>query len=116
IAQRAIADLAPVQHHNQSPWAVANMTRRGQPPPSWDNAFRDSHSLGYVVATHQSLHPFPRDTVLTWYQPLDHAPPVLARQEALSNPWSAWRDQVLADMRPAHPDIAPRVTHLDVML
>ena len=78
--------------------------------------FRESSSLGYVVATHQSLHPYPRDSVLTWYKSLDHLPPPEARQEALNKPWTSWRDEVLADMRPAHPDVARRVSNLDIML
>ena len=27
-----------------------------------------------------------------------------------------WRDEILADLRPAHPDVAQRVSQLDVML
>ena len=115
-AQRVVAGLAALTSLQYSPWAVANMTWHGEPPPAWDNAFRDSASLGYVVATHQSLHPFPKETVLTWYKPLDHAAPQQARQEALNKPWAAWRDDILADMRPAHPDVEQRVSHLDVML
>ncbi len=116
VVQRVVADLPLLENLHYSPWMVANMTWRGEPPPAWDNVFRESASLGYVVATHQSLHPYPQNSMLTYYQPLDHAPPPQARQEALDKPWSAWRDQVLADMRPAHPDVMERVTQLDVML
>jgi hypothetical protein len=116
VAQRVIAGLAPVTGLIYSPWAVANLTWNGEPPPAWDNALRESASLGYVVATHQSLHPVPRETVLTWYQPLDHAPPPQAREEALKKTWATWRDEILADLRPAHPDAARRVANLDVML
>jgi monoamine oxidase len=116
VAQRVVQGLDPMTTLQYSPWAVVNMTWRGEPPPAWDSVFRESSALGYVVATHQSLHPFPRDSVLTWYQSLDHLPPAEARQQALNKPWSAWRDEVLADMRPAHPDVAQRVSNLDVML
>ena len=34
----------------------------------------------------------------------------------MNKSWVAWRDQILADMRPAHPDVTERVSHLDVML
>jgi len=116
VAQRVIAGLPAVRDLNYSPWAVANLTWNGEPPPAWDNVLRDSGSLGYVVATHQSLNPYPNSTVLTWYQPLDHAPPLRAREEALKKPWTMWRDEILSDLRPAHPDAAQRVSRLDVML
>ena len=116
VAQRVVQGLNPTTTLQYSPWVVANMTWRGEPPPAWDSVFRESSSLGYVVATHQSLHPYPRDSVLTWYKSLDHLPPPEARQEALNKPWTSWRDEVLADMRPAHPDVARRVSNLDVML
>ncbi len=116
VAQRVIAGLPVLPNLHYSPWAVANLTWSGEPPPAWDNVLRDSTSLGYVVATHQSLQPFPNGSVLTWYQALDHAPPRQAREESLKKPWSSWRDEILADLRPAHPDVAARVSHLDVML
>lgn len=116
VAQRVIAGLAPVTELNYSPWAVANLVWSGEPPPSWDNVFRESRSLGYVVATHQSLDSFPRDSVLTWYRPLDHLPPAPAREEMLRTSWAEWRDEILADLRPAHPDVGERVSRLDVML
>ena len=116
VAQRVVAGLVPLPDLNYSPWMVANMNWLGEPPPAWDNVFRESASLGYVVATHQLLHPFPHNSVLTYYQPLDHMLPPQARQEALDKLWASWRDQVLADLRPAHPDVMERVSHLDVML
>jgi hypothetical protein len=116
VAQRVVAGLTPLPGLVYSPWAVANLTWHDDPPPAWDNVLRDGKSLGYVVATHQSLHPQPRGTVLTWYQALDHLPPAPAREEALAKPWSAWRDEILADLRPAHPEVNQLVSHLDVML
>jgi hypothetical protein len=115
VAQRVMS-LPVVPNLQYSPWAVANLTWSGEPPPSWDNALRDSTSLGYVVATHQSLHPCPSGSVLTWYHPLDHLPPPQAREEALKKPWTQWRDEILADLRPAHPDVARRVSNIDMML
>lgn len=116
IAQRIIPGLAPITTLNYSPWAVANLTWSGEPPPSWDSVFRNSKSLGYVVATHQSLHPFPTDSMLTWYRPLDHMAAPQAREELLNKHWTQWRDEILADMLPAHPDVSTRVSNMDVML
>ena len=58
---------------SQSPWLVVNLTLRDRPkgggfPLAWDNVLRDSDSLGYVVATHQSLQDY-GPTVWTWYHP-----------------------------------------------
>lgn len=116
VAQRIVAGLKPVPSLQYSPWAVANLTWHGEPPPAWDSVFYRSESLGYVAATHQSLQPFPHDTVLTWYQALNQLPPAEARRRALEKPWSAWRDEILADLRPAHPDVERHVSRLDVML
>jgi hypothetical protein len=115
VAQR-VMPLPVVPNLQYSPWAVANLTWNGEPPPAWDNVLRDSASLGYVVATHQSLHPCPSGSVLTWYRSLDHLPPPQAREEALKKPWPRWRDEILADLQPAHPDVAQCVSNIDVML
>ncbi len=52
---------------------VANLSLKNFPLPrsgfplSWDNVIYDSESLGYVVATHQSLKTFIPETVFTYY-------------------------------------------------
>lgn len=102
-----------------APWMVANVVLRRMPggrgaPPAWDNVMRDSRSLGYVISTHQSLHPVPRATVLTCYQPLDDLPPAEARRAAQARGWESWCDQVVADLAPAHPGIADLVERIDV--
>ena len=104
-----------------SPWMVANLTVDSMPTGpgmdlAWDNVMYPSRSLGYVVATHQSLQPVPRRTVLTYYQPLDHDDPAMARQKALTRSYQDWCNQILADLSCAHPDIADHVSNLDVWL
>ena len=102
-----------------APWVVANVTLARRPrergaPPAWDNVLYDSPSLGYVSATHQSLE-HPRDeTVWTWYHALVDRPARDARRQLEADPWSAWRDFVLADLARAHPDIHACVTHIDI--
>ncbi len=49
-------------------------------PLCWDNVFRQSRSLGYVVATHQALERVRSRTVLTHYWPLSDQPPEDARR------------------------------------
>ncbi len=80
---------APAVPHHYSPWLVANLTLdtlpqgRGE-PLAWDNVVYRSQLLGYVVATHQDLGRVQKQTVLTYYWPLDHLPPSEARREALT--------------------------------
>ncbi len=95
---------------------VANLTISQPVSETWDNVLRDSRSLGYVVATHQSLRPDSGPTVLTYYQPLDHLPPAAARKEALAKSYDAWCREILADLSGPHPDLQTNLTHLDVWL
>jgi glycine/D-amino acid oxidase-like deaminating enzyme len=102
-----------------APWVVANLTLDRRPkergaPPAWDNVLYGSASLGYVSATHQSVAQ-PRDaTVWTWYHAVVDRPAKDARTWLEQRPWSAWRDEILADLARAHPDVAECVTRLDV--
>ncbi len=103
-----------------TPWVIANITLRRAPlerafPLAWDNVLPDSDSLGYVVATHQSDRPGPR-SVWTWYRPFC-GPDVAAERTRLSTlTWSEFRDMVLADLLPAHPDIEPLIERIDVWI
>jgi hypothetical protein len=123
IAKHAIKELrtqlpagaAPVY----SPWMVANLTLDALPTGrgmdlAWDNVMYRSNSLGYVVATHQNLHPVPRQTVITYYQPLDAEEPPIARQKALECRYEEWCRGIIDDLRSPHPDINEHVTNLDV--
>ena len=74
-----------------APWIVANVTvdrtTAGQGVAlAWDNVSWTSKSLGYVVATHQSLDAVPGASVLTWYMPLSDMPPAAARRLMLDRP------------------------------
>jgi len=104
-----------------SPWLVANLTLSALPGGggealAWDNVFRQGRSLGYVVATHQGLTSHPRETVITYYQPLDDGAPAAARQAALDRSYESWCDQILGELSRAHPKLVDLVTHLDVWL
>ena len=83
-------------------WLPEGWCKRIPPGGKW--------GLGYVVATHQSLNPAPGPTVLTWYC----APGEAARAEVLRQPWTHWRDLALAELSPAHPDLARKLTHVEV--
>jgi monoamine oxidase len=101
-----------------APWLVANLhlreplTGHAGPAPAWDNVLYGTRGLGYVDARHQSLDPRPGPTVLTWYRPLGDEPD--ARRMLMTQPWSAWRDAVLAELSVPHPDLAGKTTRIDI--
>lgn len=103
------------------PWLVANLTVDHLPEgrgmgPAWDNVLFEGRGLGYVVATHQHLRAVTGESVLTYYLPLDHLPPVEARRQAATWSWEQARDLVLRDLERAHPDIASRTRRLDLKI
>ena len=103
-----------------SPWLTANLTLDRWPrerglPPAWDNVIFNTPSLGYVVATHQSLRTRNDQTVWTWYRPLAELAAQDGRRLLLQKPWAYWRDEILADLSRAHPDIRDCVRRIDVM-
>ncbi len=104
-----------------APWLVANihidkpLHDRPGPAPSWDNVlYGDGKTmgLGYVDAMHQSLLPVPGATVLTYYRALGDVPN--GRRLLLEKPWAAWRNEILAELAVAHPDIAQKATRMDI--
>jgi len=99
---------------------VANLSLRGFPiervgvPLAWDNVIYDSSSLGYVVATHQSLRTYLAETVLTYYYPLTASSAKSDRQRLLTIEWSEWADIIVNDLSKPHPEISKLITRLDV--
>jgi len=99
-------------------WAVANLHLQSRPssrgaPMAWDSVIHESPSLGYVCATHQRG----RDhgpTVLTWYFAMTTDDPDEARRRLLDARFEDWRDLVLADLRPAHPNLEAIAERVDV--
>jgi len=123
VAARVVDNPPPVlqaaaARTRYTPWLVANIHLRAPlhdrpgAPPSWDNVLYGSTGLGYVDARHQLLDPRPGPTVLTWY----HAQGVSsqARAHLLGAPWAHWRDLVLGELAPAHPDLADVATQIDI--
>ena len=109
-----------------APWLVANihlelpLHDRPGAAPSWDNVLYDDRrgtgGLGYVDATHQSLQAVPGATVLTQYRALGDfsGDSAAGRKWLLERPWSAWRDEILAELSRAHPDLASKATRIDI--
>jgi hypothetical protein len=103
-----------------APWVVANLVLDGPPqergaPMAWDNVIYGSPSLGYVNAQHQQLGTSSRERIWTWYHAVVDRPAVQARRFTQEQPWSYWRDTIVADLQRAHPDIAQRLLRVDVM-
>ena len=123
VAARVVENRPPLLQQaaariRHAPWVVANMhlrepldDRRG-PAPAWDNVVYGAKGLGYVDARHQSLDPTPGPTVLTWYRPLGDDPG--ARRSLLEQPWTVWRDAMLAELSVPHPDLAAKATRIEV--
>jgi hypothetical protein len=102
-----------------APWVVANASV-SRPPAgpgaalAWDNVSATSNSLGYVVATHQSLRSAPGPTVLSWYMPLSESDPATARQLMLRRTLGEWQAMVRDDLIAMNPDLAGAITRIDV--
>jgi predicted NAD/FAD-binding protein len=134
-AQRAIVALpllvaarvteAPPQFLRQAvaqiryaPWLVANihihsaLHDRPGPAPSWDNVLYGTPGLGYVDAMHQSLQRTPGATVLTYYRSFGDVPD--ARRMLMNRHWEAWRDDILAELSVAHPDLVRKTSRIDI--
>lgn len=104
-----------------APWLVANISLRDKPATAhsamaWDNVMMESRSLGYIHAGHQSLAQQARDTVITWYEPLDFDAPAKARQWALQAGHERLAQRVLDDLLRMHPDIQPKIQQIDTWL
>jgi predicted NAD/FAD-binding protein len=107
-----------------APWLVTNLqlaeplTDRPGAAPAWDNVLYGTSSLGYVDAMHQSLLTVPGPTVLTHYRAVGSAlgggagALAAGRQQLQNRPWTAWRDEILAELSVAHPDIAAKTRHM----
>ncbi len=103
-----------------SPWLTANLTLDRLPadrgaPLAWDNVIYNSPSLGYVVATHQSVASRIERSVWTYYWALAHEPGPKVRRMLLEKDWNYWKERILADLSKAHPDIRSSVSRIDIM-
>jgi hypothetical protein len=119
---RPYRDAAPphIAAFEYGAWMVANITlsdrphRRADRTMAWDNVLRNSPSLGYVCATHQTG----RDhgpTVITYYYPLCDEDPRAGRKRLYAAGRDEWADVALTDLELAHPEIRSLATRLDVV-
>jgi protoporphyrinogen oxidase len=99
-------------------WMVANLHLRERPgsrgfPFAWDNVLYDSPSLGYVVATHQTLRDL-GPTIWTYYQPMQDDDPATGRRRLLELGHREIADAVVADLGRAHRGLEDAIERLDV--
>lgn len=118
----ALRDAAPRLRH--APWLVSNLQlaepllERVGAPPAWDNVIHGSATLGYVDAQHQSMRPVRGATVLTHYWALGGRSPEelkTQRRRLLTEPWQAWAQAVIDELRPVHPDLPEKLQRIDLM-
>jgi glycine/D-amino acid oxidase-like deaminating enzyme len=110
----------PIEGFEYSPWVTANLVidrwpRAAGAEPAWENVIFDSQSLGYVVATHQSLASDVPRTIWTYYWALAYGSPQLNRQWLQRQTWETLSARILADLRRAHPDIDDCVARIDIL-
>ncbi len=116
-----IVEGAPeLKSFEYSPWITANLTLDGWPAerasePAWDNVIYGSPSLGYVVATHQSLRTRVDRTVWTYYWALAEGGSLDRRRFLLGTDWAYWKEAILNDLSRAHPDIRSLVSRIDIL-
>lgn len=121
VAQRIIPKLPQVEGAKYSAWMIANITLKNLPHElmesfSWDNVIYESESLGYVVATHQSLERFHIGTVLTYYHPFTDPDTAKSRKMLLERTHEEWVDFILKDLQRPHPSIRQFIENIDIWL
>lgn len=121
VATHIIEGYSLSGHHElvYSPWLVANISLRRVPdapgtPLSWDNVDFHSRSLGYVVATHQTICAHQGPTVITYYYPLSSKSPAAARQRLLSTSADEWSKLIVEDLKRMHPTIVEEILAIDL--
>jgi predicted NAD/FAD-binding protein len=106
------------QHTRYAPWLVANihvdkpLIDHSGAAPSWDNVLYGAAGLGYVNAKHQALESVPKANVLTYYRALGDVKD--GRKQLLERSWGSWRDEILAELSTAHPDLPAKTTQIDI--
>lgn len=108
------------RHFHYAPWMVANITisaplneRKGE-QLAWDNVLFGSRSLGYVNANHQHIGIASNEKVITYYYPLTGSDTIAERRAAYEKEYDAWKEIIIKDLSPAHPNISKQITNIDI--
>ncbi|MGF7151505.1 hypothetical protein FHS96_005171 [Sphingomonas zeicaulis] len=120
IAHRIAPEAAPsTAGFSYAPWLIANVTVDRMPGGpgaklAWDNVSATGETLGYVVATHQTLDMRRTATVLTVYLPLSTMAPAAARRLLLDRPEEDWKRIVEDELLLMNPDLAGAIRRIDL--
>ena len=113
-------ELTPARRFAYSPWLTANLVldelpREGNVGPAWENIIYDSPGLGYVVPNHPLSAGANGPVVWTYYRALTDGSPQANRAALLERDWNFWKEEILADLENAHPDIRRCVSRIDIL-
>jgi phytoene dehydrogenase-like protein len=118
VARRIFARAAArMPARTSSPWLVANLhvERPIDPDMAWDSVLYDAAGLGYVDARHQ-LTELKTRSVLTYYRAYGGPDVAAARASLLRAPWEQLADEILRDLKPAHPSLRDEIERMDVVV
>jgi glycine/D-amino acid oxidase-like deaminating enzyme len=118
VARRLVPRAEPrLPVRASSPWIVANLhvERPIDPDMAWDSVLHDAAGLGYVDARHQ-IFALDERTVLTYYRAFGGPDVAAARKALVAAPWESIADEILRDLRPAHPELREQIARMDVMI
>ncbi|MBI5816259.1 MAG: FAD-binding oxidoreductase [Nitrospinae bacterium] len=104
-----------------APWLVANVSLKSAPagngaPLAWDNVSFHNTSLGYVVATHQSLRAREGKTVITFYDALSAGRPADMRRSAMGKTYGDWAGHVVKELSLMHKGVEREIENIEVWL
>ena len=110
-----VSRLQDASEFQYGSWLVANVHLRVRPESTgfqqaWDNVLYDSPSLGYVVATHQTLADL-GPTIWTYYLPLLSKS---ARRELEALDHATCCDAIVSDLTRAHRGLETAIERIDV--
>jgi len=120
LAHRIAPEAAPrATGFSYAPWLIANVTVDRMPGGpgaklAWDNVSATGETLGYVVATHQSLDSRRTSTVLTVYLPLSSMPPAAARKLLVERPAEDWKRIIEDELLAMNRDLDGAIREIDL--
>jgi hypothetical protein len=120
VAHRVAREAAPsAQGFGYAPWLIANVTVDRMPGGrgaklAWDNVSATGETLGYVVATHQTLDSRRTGTVLTMYWPLSAMAPAAARRLLVDRPAEDWKRLIADELMLMNPDLEGAIRSIDL--
>lgn len=104
-----------------APWllatvTVAELTDNTSYPLCWDNVIYEAKGLGYIYDQHQSLQQIQPKKVITYYHSFSSADLPKTRRGIYKQNKEYWKQQVVSDLKKAHPDIERYIEEIDIHL